>query len=250
MKTFAIVNQQPGSGKTTTAVNLAAALAKAGKKTLLVDLDPAAVATCAVGCPAACAASALITAESEAADTIIETQTPGLSLLPAGRSLAAAEYHVTGLPGSQFMLAEQLHPIARKYDICVIDCPATLGPLTINAMVAAAELIIPIPHADTDFHALDALLDIVKTVKARFSPCNVRTRGILRVCFENKTQPGKAAQRRIARGYKPLLLNTIIHKVPALADVRGHAASVLDHSPRSKGATEYRALARELTHGK
>jgi len=249
MKTFAIVNQQPGSGKTTTAVNLAAALAGAGGKTLLVDLDPAAVATRAVGRQAACAASHLITAEAEPADTLVETHTPGLKLIPAGRSLAAAEYHVTGLPGSQFMLAEQLTGLAGEFDFCAIDCPPTLGPLTINAMVAAEQVVIPIPHADTDFHALDALIDIVHTVKTRFSPCTVRIRGLLRVCFENKTQPGKAAQRKIARDYKPLLLNTIIHKTPALADAAGHAVCVLEHSPRSKGAAEYKALAREMTDG-
>ena len=172
MRTIVITNQKGGCGKTTTAVNLAAALAQMGQRVLMVDLDPQAHATLGLGCePDSCKRTiyhSLANKQVAISRIILNTQIPGLDLAPSSIQLARAEQELTNVSRKEYILANHLETVSKKYDICVIDCPPSLGLLTFSALVASTDVIIPVQVHYYALEGLKQLLETVKTARKRF----------------------------------------------------------------------------------
>ncbi len=252
MRTISIVNQEPYSGKTTTAMNLGAALVEEGHEVLLIDADPRGVLTEVLGVEAPRKSVGLydvITGDAEMGEAVKETGIEQLSVVDADIRLAAAEYDLAGVLGREFVLGEELNPVEGKYDICLIDCAPFLGLVTLNAMVASEDVIVPIHVGEHSEAALEQLMNMVEHVKERFAPCAVKVRGLLQTIVDKRRKAVQQSQRKLKRNYKKVLFKTEISKSPAVADAMEAGEPVLSYSPKSKGATQYRALAEEISNG-
>jgi chromosome partitioning protein len=248
MQIIAVANQKGGCGKTTTAINLAAALAQIGRRVLLVDFDPQGHSTLGLGYdPNGFAKSAyhVMVDYLPVSEVAVNTRVSRLGLLPSNILLAGAELSLRNVSGKELILGEQLRSVSRDYDICVIDCSPSLGLLMLNALVASTGVIIPV---QAHFFALDGLkrlLDTIRLIRARFYPCLVNPLGVVLTFVEDRT----ALSRRIETGLRglfgALVFNTVIHKSVALAEAPSQGQTILTFAPDNKGAREYAALAQE-----
>jgi chromosome partitioning protein len=249
MRTIAITNQKGGCGKTTTAVNLSAALAAKGYSVLLIDLDPQAHATLALGCdPEAVDKTAydvMTDTEVLISKVVLETNTRGLRLIPSNILLSGAEVELATLAGREYVLSRRLDCIASNYDMCIIDCSPSLGLLTLNALVASDEVIIPV---QVHYYALEGLKQVLETiniVKERFNK-RLRIRGILLTFVENGTILSRQIQRQMKSFFRSLIFSTVIHRTIKLAEAPSAGETILTYAPRSQGAVEYTVLAEEV----
>ncbi len=250
MQIIAVANQKGGCGKTTTAINLAAALATLGQRVLLVDFDPQGHATLGLGYDPNSFEKTVYHAVADQFLSVsriaIKTRVPGLHLLPSNILLAGAEFSLRDVPGKELILGEQLRGVSRQYDLCVIDCSPSLGILMLNALVAGTEVLIPV---QAHFYALDGLkrlLDTIRVLRTRFHPCLVRPLGLLLTFMENRTALSKRIEDGLRRLFGPLVFTTVIHKTVALAEAPSQGQCVLTYAPASKGAQEYLALGQEI----
>jgi len=254
MRTIAIANQKGGCGKTTTAINLAAALAQKGYRTLIVDLDPQAHSTIGLGHNpdrlAKTVHDVLTDVNINLADVILDTSIETLKLAPCNILLAGAELELTLVFGREFVLGEKLSTVAGQYDICIIDCPPSLGMLTLNALVASTEVIVPVQVHYYAMEGLRQLLETVNIIRQRFHPCEVRIRGLLLTFVENRTTLSRQVQEQMRAYFGDLVFDTVIHRTVRLAEAPSAGESVVTYAPRNRGAVEYRALADELLNGK
>lgn len=249
MQIIAVANQKGGCGKTTTAINLASALASLGRRVLLVDFDPQGHATLGLGYDPnsfeKTAYHAMVEGFLPVSAIAVKTGVPRLHLLPSNILLAGAEFSLRDVPGKELILGEQLRSISREYDLCVIDCSPSLGILMLNALVAGTEVIIPV---QAHFYALDGLkrlLETIRVIRDRFYPCCVRPLGLLLTFMENRTALSKRIEDGMRQLFGPLVYTTVIHKTVALAEAPSKGQSILTYAPGSKGAKEYLALAQE-----
>ncbi len=245
---IAVVNQKGGVGKTTTAINLAAALAEVGHPTLLVDLDPQANSTSGLGLDAARArlnVYHLLTGEATIEEVTHPTSIPGLLLAPSHIDLAGAEIELASLPERESLLRRALaaHPPAA--DIVLIDCPPSLGLLTLNALVAATSMLIP---TQSEYFALEGLRHLMYThqlVRSRLNP-KLAIAGILITQFDARTTLAWDVLEAVRRSHPHHLLDTLIPRNVRLSEAPSHGKSILEFDPTCRGAAAYRALAKEL----
>lgn len=256
MRTISIANQKGGCGKTTTAVNLAAALAAKGAQVLLIDLDPQAHTTLGLGYDPDGLDKTIYDAITNAqipvsrrqlpiSNIIVATSVERLHLVPSNILLSGAEFELAVLFGREYILNERLKNINSNYDICVIDCSPSLSLLTLNALTASTDVIIPV---QTQYYALEGLkqlLETIEIVRQRFNQ-NLRTLGVLLTFVETNTSLSRQVQQQMREHFGDLVFDTVIHRSTRLAEAPSAGQPVLTYDPESKGAMEYQALAEEI----
>jgi chromosome partitioning protein len=250
VKTIAMVNQKGGCGKTTTAINAAAALAEMGKRVLLIDLDPQAHATIGLGLDpnsfSRTIYDVLTKPDTGLADVAAITRINRLHLAPCNVLLASAELELAGTPGKELLLARGLRDVRDHYDICVIDCPPALGVLTLNALVSSTDIIVPVQVHYYALEGLRRLLETVSIIRRRFHPCSMENIGLLLTFVEERTTFSRQVQQQLREIFGDLVFNTVIHRNVRLAEAPSAGEPVLTYASQSKGASDYRALAAEI----
>ncbi len=250
MRTIVVTNQKGGCGKTTTALNLAAALAQMGQRVLIVDLDPQAHATLGLGFDPETLDKtiyhSLANRQTPISKITIETKIEGLHLAPSNIRLAKTELESSVIPQKEFILAEQLKKVSDKYDICIVDCPPSLGLLTFNALIASTDIVVPVQVHYYALEGLKQLLETVKIVRKRFYPCSVKILGLLLTFVEDRAALSQQIEEQMRNFFKELVFETVIHRTITLAEAPSAGEPIIVYAPESKGAQEYRALAREI----
>jgi chromosome partitioning protein len=245
---LAVVNQKGGVGKTTTAINLGAALAELGHQTLLVDLDPQANSTSGLGLDPTRARLNiyhLLTGEAEVQQVVLATGVTGLGLVPSHIDLAGAEIELAALDGRETLLRRALSAPQPGLECVIIDCPPSLGLLTLNALTAATSMLIP---TQCEFFALEGLRHLMYThqlVRSRLNPKLVIA-GILMTQFDARTTLSWDVLESVRRSYPHEVLQTLIPRNVRISEAPSHGKSVIEYDPTCRGAIAYRALAKEL----
>ena len=249
---LAVANQKGGVGKTTTTINLAASLALADQRVLLVDVDPQGNLTSGVGrkdqaTPAGTIYNALTTAEptTDARPFVIPAGVDGMGLIPADRNLTGAEIELVTLSGREERLRVLLTSIRDDFDYIFIDCPPSLGLLTLNALVAADAVLIPL-HCE--YFALEGLADLVGTmrrVRAALNPA-LDIEGVLLTMFDERTNLGQQVATDVRQFFKEKVFRTVIPRNVRLGEAPSHGVPVILYDVKSRGAEAYLALAREV----
>ena len=248
MRTISVINQKGGSGKTTTAVNLGAALAEAGRRVLLLDLDPQHSATQWLATAPVGRGVYDLFAEPDAtrlADLVRPTATPGLLLAGASVWLVGAERALAAEPGAETLLGRALAALGPDpFDYALIDCPPTLGVLTVNALTAAAEVLVPVECHVMGLQGLAQLLQTLDRVRTRLNP-GVRVTGILPCRLDRRTAHGPEVVAEL-RSRFPETYRTVVRENVRLAECPSMGTPITGYAPASSGTADYRALAREV----
>ncbi len=243
---IAVLNQKGGVGKTTTAINLAAYLAKSGKSVLLVDLDPQGNTTSGLGIDKQKLNSTLydvLFSRAEATKTISKIGKHNLFLLPSNPQLAAAEVELVNLPERELKLRRVLESL--HYDFILIDCPPSLGLLTINALTAANEVLIPVQAEYYALEGLSQLLSVVQQVQQALNP-GLNLLGVVITLYDNRNSLSGQVKAELEQHFGQKLFDTIIPRNVRLAEAPSFGRTIIEHDRWSKGARAYKALAKEL----
>ena len=251
---IALANQKGGVGKTTTSINLGASLVELGQKVLLIDTDAQGNATSGLGVQKS-------TIEREIYDvlindvpikeTIIPTSHKGLDIVPATIQLSGAEIELTPMMARETRLRDAIDDVKDDYDYILIDCPPSLGLLTINAFTACDSILIPVQSEYYALEGLSQLLNTIKLVQKHFNK-QLRIEGVLLTMYDARTNLGAQVNEEVRKYFKDAVYKTIIPRNVRLSEAPSHGLSIVDYDARSKGTQVYLALAKEVlaAHGK
>ena len=248
-RTIAVVNQKGGSGKTTTVVNLAAALAEKGRRVLVVDLDPQASASSWLGVRDG--GRGLLDAlvgnvpVVDLADLVHVTDVADVSVVPSSSWLVGAEKALAAEVGAETLLRKKLERLPDSWDYVLLDCPPSLGVLTVNALAAVHEVLVPVEAHVMALKGLTALLQTVDVVKDRLSP-RLKVSGIVACRVDGRTRHALDVVDRLREHFGELVFRTIIRENVRVAEAYSFAQPITTYDPRSAGAEDYRALAHEV----
>jgi chromosome partitioning protein len=244
---YAIANQKGGVGKTTTAVNVCACVAKAGHETLLVDVDPQANATVGLGFPRVRGPGVyeVLSGAVGMREAVVRSSIAGLGLVPAGAGLAGASVELPREIGFERRLREALSPVREDYRYIVLDCPPSLGPLTVNALVAADRVIVPVQSEYFALEGLASLLETLGLVQRELNP-RLTIAGMLLTMHDGRTHLGRDVEGEVRRHFPELVFDTVIPRNVRVGEAPSHGLPVIEHDPSCAGAEAYSELAREL----
>lgn len=243
---IAILNQKGGVGKTTTAINLGAYLAKAGKNVLVVDFDPQGNATSGLGVSKETVETTsydILFKPGEIATAILETGTPGLNVIPANAGLASAEVDLVEKTGRELVLKKALAGL--DYDFIFIDCPPALGLLTVNALAAAHLLLIPVQAEYYALEGLGQLLNVMQRVRQGLNP-GLELFGVVVTMYDGRTSLSGQVYEELKKHFGSKVFKTIIPRNVRLAEAPSHGKPIAEHDKWSKGARSYKQLAKEV----
>ena len=248
VRIISVANQKGGVGKTTTTVNLGASLAYLGKKVLLVDIDAQGNATSGVGIRKPDVKEDIydiLVNEVDIKETILPTSRENLFIVPATLQLAGAEIELTSMMARESRLKLALDEIKDDYDYILIDCPPSLGHLTINAFTASDSILIPVQCEYYALEGLSQLLNTVRLVQKHFNP-DLDIEGVLLTMFDARTNLGAEVVEEVRRYFQEKVYETVIPRNVRLSEAPSHGLSIIDYDIRSKGAEVYQALAKEV----
>ncbi len=245
---IAVANQKGGVGKTTTSINLAASLAIMEKRVLLVDCDPQANATSGLGIDQDTLRHNLYSVffqPDQVPQALAPTVSPFLTMIPAGTDLVAAELELVDKIGREYYLAEVLASVRNRFEYIILDCPPSLGLLTLNALCAAGEVLVPL---QCEFFALEGVVKLFQTVeqvRKRLNP-SLATLGIVLTMFDSRNKLARQVRDEVARCFPNQLFGTVVPRNVRLSEAPSHGKSILHYDVKSKGAEAYLALAAEV----
>jgi chromosome partitioning protein len=252
MKIYAVANQKGGVGKTTSVINLGAMLGKNDHKTLIVDIDPQANATSSMGVnkfDVQTSTYDMLLEDVESDQIKMSVESYGVDVLPSNPALAGAEVELVTALGREYRLQNALKQLDGQYDYVLIDCPPSLGLLTVNALAAARDgVLIPV---QCEYLALEGLTQLLQTVELvqRFLNPQLDIRGVIMTMYDSRTNLSRQVVEEVRRHFKEKVFRTIIPRSVRLSEAPSHALPVSEYAPNSAGAVAYRLLAAELLNG-
>ncbi len=253
-KVFAIVNQKGGVGKTTTAANLAAALSERGQKVLVIDLDAQANLSAHFGSSVDDQSEQLtmydVLRHNAPIEKAIINLSSNLSIVPASLLLSAADLELGGVIGRELLLKKALQPVIDDYDYTIIDCPPSLGMLSLNGLVAASRVIVPVQSEFLALHGVRQLLDTIDQVRSAYNPL-LAVGGVLLCLHDSRRRLARSVADTVREYFGDLVFETVIRTNVALAEAPAQGDSIFQYDRRSSGAEDYASLAEEiLSRGK
>jgi len=251
MRIYALANQKGGVGKTTTAVNLGAYLAARDRRVLLIDLDPQANATASLGIDRRAISASIYDALIEGAplpDVIQITRRIHLDLVPSAQALSGAEVELVPLPDRERRVQRALDGVSANYDYVLIDCPPSLGLLTVNALVAAQGVIVPVQCEYLALEGLTRLMQTIGLVRKSLNPRLV-VRGLLMTMFDGRARLSQQVVDEVRRHFSDRVFQTVVPRSVRLSEAPSYGEPILSYAPSSPGGAAYAALAEELLAG-